>query len=275
MLTVELDFALSLTESVGWSSIRKDFEELLLFDQHGCFVGEEDGVPVGMVCALSYGPFGTIGNLIVVDDYRGQGRGALLMEHAMEYLRSSKGTEAMMLDSVPAAVPLYERLGFKKVCRSLRFAGRVEPRRSPIVRPMEGKDLMHILSIDRKHFGASRFLFISSGLAANPELSRVIEVDGDIVGYVMGSERYGHVRLAPWVMSNHFKLAEELLRDFAVQAGGRMIKLGVLESSRRAIGVLKVCGLLEKDASWRMVLGTDEKPEFSDGLFAIGSPMRG
>ncbi|MHA2378273.1 MAG: GNAT family N-acetyltransferase [Candidatus Thorarchaeota archaeon] len=274
MLTDDLDFALSLTEAEGWSSIRRDFEELLLFDPHGCFVGEEDGISIGMVCALSYGPFASIGNLIVVNDFQGQGKGAELMEHAMDYVKN-KGTDVMMLDSVPDAVPLYERLGFKKVCRSLRLAGYVEPRLSQRVRPMEGKDLMHILSVDRKYFGASRFLFISSGLAACPEFSIVVEVDGEIAGYVMGSERHGHVRLAPWIMSDHPEMAEDVLRDFAVQAGGLEIRAGVLETSRRAIGVYKACGLIEKGHSWRMVRGTEEKIEFSDEIYAIGSPMRG
>ena len=190
MTSADLGFAISLTEAVGWSSIRRDFEELLLFDPRGNFVGEEEGVPIGMVCALTYGPFASIGNLIVVNEFRGQGKGAELMEHAMDYVKN-KGTDVMMLDSVPAAVPLYERLGFKKVCRSLRLAGHVEPKLTQRVRPMEGKDLMHILSVDRKHFGASRFLFISSGLAACPEFSTVVEVDGDIAGYAMGANDMG------------------------------------------------------------------------------------
>ncbi|MFW9800459.1 MAG: GNAT family N-acetyltransferase [Candidatus Thorarchaeota archaeon] len=274
MTSADLDFAISLTEAEGWSSIKRDFEELLLFDPNGNFVGEEEGVPIGMVCALSYGHFASIGNLIVVNEFRGQGKGAELMEHAMEYVKN-KGTDVLMLDSVPAAVPLYERLGFNKVCRSLRLAGRIEPRRSLKIRPMEGRDLMHILSIDRKHFGASRFLFISNGLAACPEFSSVAEVDNEIVGYMMGSERHGHVRLAPWIMSAHAELAEEFLRDFAVEAGGLEIRAGVLETSRRAIGVYKACGLVEKGHSWRMVRGTREKIEFSDRIYAIGSPMRG
>lgn len=274
MTSADLGFAISLTEAVGWSSVKRDFEELLLFDPRGNFVGEEEGVPIGMVCALSYGPFASIGNLIVVDEFRGKGKGAELMEHAMDYVKN-KGTDVMMLDSVPAAVPLYERLGFKKVYRSLRLAGYVEPKLSQRVRPMEGKDLMHILSVDRNHFGASRFLFISSGLAACPEFSIVVEVEGDIAGYAMGSERHGHVRLAPWIMSDHTEFAKSVLQDFAVQARGLEIRVGVLETSRRAIGVYKACGLKEKGHSWRMVRGAKERIEFSDGIYAIGSPMRG
>ena len=76
-------------------------------------------------------------------------------------------------------------------------------------------------------------------------------------------------------MSDHTEFAKSVLQDFAVQAGGLEIRVGVLETSRRAIGVYKACGLVEKEHSWRMVRGSKERIEFSDGIYAIGSPMRG
>ena len=72
-----------LTSKEGWSGTRTDFEELLAFDSHGCFIGEENSERVSMVCAIPYGKFGNIGNLIVIDECRGRGLGATLMEHAI------------------------------------------------------------------------------------------------------------------------------------------------------------------------------------------------
>ena len=273
MQSTDIDFALSLTEDEGWSSIRRDFEELLLFDQHGCFIAEEDGISIGMACALSYGPFGTLGNLILVREYRGRRYGTRLMEHGLEYLKR-KGVKFTMLDAVPKAVPLYERLGFKKVCRSLRLRGRVEPVVSAKVRTLEDKDMLRILSIDREQFGANRFLFLGSALSSNPDLGRLLEVDGRIAGFMLGSRRHGFVRLAPWIMCSHFELAKSLLKDFAVRVGGKEIRAGVLETSRKAVAVFKDSGLYQESVSWRMVHGR-ERMEFSDGIFAIGSPMRG
>jgi GNAT superfamily N-acetyltransferase len=273
MQSSDIDFALSLTEEEGWSSIRSDFEELRLFDQHGCFIAEEEGISIGMACALSYGPFGTLGNLILVREYRGRGYGTKLMEHGLEYLKN-KGVRFTMLDAVPKAVPLYERLGFRKVCRSLRLRGRVEPVVSARVRTLEDKDMLRVLSIDREQFGANRFLFLGSTLSANPNLGRLLEVDGQIAGFLLGSRRRGFVRLAPWIMCSHFELAKSILKDFAVHVGGAEIRTGVLETSRKAIAALKESGLYQESFSWRMVHGKD-RIEFSDGLFAIGSPMRG
>jgi hypothetical protein len=75
-------------------------------------------------------------------------------------------------------------------------------------------------------------------------------------------------------MCSNFELAKSLLKDFAVQAGGKEIRAGVLETSRKAVGIFKASGLYQESFSWRMVLGKD-RMEFSDGIFAIGSPMRG
>ncbi|NHI83866.1 MAG: GNAT family N-acetyltransferase [Candidatus Thorarchaeota archaeon] len=275
MNTNDLGFAISLTEQEKWGSIREDFQELLLFDPNGSFIAEMNGEPIGMVCAISYGSFGFIGNLIVRSEYRKSGYGTTLMSHAIAYLKG-KGTDTVMLDAVQKAVPLYKKLGFKEMCNSLRYEGRVEPETSSNSRDMEDKDMMHILGIDRKHFGANRFLFLGSSLSRDPDLARVIEVGGRIVGYIMGSKRHGFVRLAPWIISECPELANEMLRDFAVRVEGKQIKLGVLESNTHAVKVMKAHAFYQKSYSVRMVLGAlprDMQP--SNAVYAIGSAMRG
>ncbi|MFX0107879.1 MAG: GNAT family N-acetyltransferase [Candidatus Hodarchaeota archaeon] len=274
MLFADLDFALELTTAEEWSSTRADFEELLLFDQHGSFIGMENEEPIGMVCCIPYGPFGFIGNLIVKKEYRGQGKGQKLMEYAMKYLQRRR-IETIMIDAVPAAESLYERLGFRKICRSLRLAGAVGPRISPDVRPMTDKDLLQIMNIDKIHFGANRFLFLGNSLSSEPDLSLVLEIDGVIAGYITGTRRHGAAHISPWIMDNHLDKAGELLQTFAAVAAEPIIKLGVLETNRPALGLFQRSGLMMKSYSWRMVAGPESYISFSDGMFAIGSPMRG
>ena len=67
-----------------------------------------------------YGASGFVGELIVVKEKRGRGIGRQLLQHAIAYLHS-RGVQNVLLDAPPAAVPLCERLGFRPVCRSLRF----------------------------------------------------------------------------------------------------------------------------------------------------------
>jgi ribosomal protein S18 acetylase RimI-like enzyme len=274
MTEADLDFAISLTSEEGWSSTRTDFEELLAFDSHGCFIGEENSERIGMVCAIPYGEFGNIGNLIVKDECRGRGVGAMLMEHAMSYLRG-KGASEVFLDGVQTAVSLYERLGFKKICKSLRLTGRVRGIHSNLVRPMTKMDLEDVFSIDDHHFKADRSFFIKSCLSHTPSLSKVLEVNRHITGYILGSYRQSSARIGPWVIDKYQQRAENMLRSFSAETGELPLHIGVLESNVRAVKLLRKLGFRVTNYSWRMALGEPCNIDFSKGLYAICSPARG
>jgi ribosomal protein S18 acetylase RimI-like enzyme len=270
----DLDFALSLTTLEGWSTTKKDFEELLQFNPRGSFIGEVDGDPVGMVCTVNYGEFGFIANLIVQDIYRGQNFGRILMEFAMKYLLDS-GVESILLDGVPKAVPLYERLGFRKIERSLRLEANITGRKSQHTRPMIENDLEEIAPFDSQYFGCQRDFFLRMRLLAYPEFSRVIELDGEIRGFIMGSWSGNSMRIGPWVMKAHDNFAECLLREFVEMTDASTFKIGVLESNVQSVMLLKQTGFEEKSYSWRMVYGKNTEATLSNHLYAIFSPVRG
>lgn len=274
MTEADLDFAVGLTSREGWSSTRLDFEELLAFDSHGCFIGEKNDERVGMVCAIPYGRFGNIGNLIVIDEQRGKGIGSNLMEHAMSYLLR-KGANELYLDGVQAAVSLYERLNYRKICKSLRLKGNVTGVSSNHVKPMTRMSLDDVLALDIQHFKVDRSFFIKSSLLHYPELSMVLEVDGDIAGYILGSRRNKSTRIGPWVMDRFPDMAEELLRAFAMETGDLALQVGVLESNVQAVSLLRRLGFKETSFSWRMAISESEDIGFSNGLYAICSPARG
>lgn len=274
MTEADLDFAISLTSKEGWSSTRIDFEELLAFDAHGCYIGEKNNEKAGMVCAIPYDKFGTISNLIVIDKYRGKGLGTILMEHAMNYL-DEKGISTIFLDGVQAAVSLYERLGFKKICKSLRFSGNITGEPSNYVRQMEISDLQKVLAIDKQYFKSDRAFFLNSCQENNPKLCIVLEIGSNIAGYMLGSPRKNSVRIGPWIMDQHLDKAEELLRAFVEKAGNQSVQLGVLETSVQAIHLMQKLGFTETSYSWRMARGNLENIEFSKGMYAIHSPARG
>jgi ribosomal protein S18 acetylase RimI-like enzyme len=274
MTKADLDFAFSLTSKEGWSSTKTDFEELLEFDSHGCFIGEENNERVGMVCAISYRHFGNIGNLIVIDDYRQKGLGSILMKQATSYLYG-KGASMIFLDGVQAAVSLYESLGFRKICKSLRLSGHITGKTSDRVRLIDSSDIDKVLAIDKQHFKADRAFFLRSCQKNNPNLCMLLKIDDSIAGYMLGSPRTGSVRIGPWIMDQHVDRAEELLRAFIAKVENQVVQLGILETSSPAIRLLQKIGFTETSYSWRMALGDLEHIEFSKGMYAIQSPARG
>ena len=125
----DIDFAFACTSAEGWQSKKEAFEGFLAHDPAGCFVGELDGRRIGICVGTKYQSHGFIGNLIVVRDMRGRGYGGRLFKHAIQYLQSS-GVESVFLDGASDAVPIYEKAGFRRICKSLRFVGKVEGRDS-------------------------------------------------------------------------------------------------------------------------------------------------
>ncbi|NHI89767.1 MAG: GNAT family N-acetyltransferase [Candidatus Thorarchaeota archaeon] len=274
MLKQDIDFALHLTSCEGWGSIALDFEELLAFDSESCFILEINEESVGMICTIPYDGFGFISNLIVLKEHRNRGLGAILMKHALGHLEG-RGARSHLLDGVLKAVPLYERFGFERRYKSLRLEGRVAPRISDDIREMVNADLNDINGFDAKFFGASRKDFLESRLKHFPSLCKVLEIDGYIEGYIMGSERRGFIRIGPWVMKTHSERAEALLQDFSSECEEMPLRIGILENNEGALHILQKHGFAQKSYSWRMIRGVRGSWTFSDHLYAIHSAARG
>ncbi|MHA1492581.1 MAG: GNAT family N-acetyltransferase [Candidatus Thorarchaeota archaeon] len=257
----DLEFALNLTTLEGWNP-------------KGSFIGEVDDEPVGMVCTVNYGEFGFISNLIVQNIYRGQNFGKILMEIAMKHLLDS-GTKSILLDGVPKAVSLYERLGFRKIAKSLRLEAELTGRNTQHSRPMTERDLEEIATFDSQHFGSQRDYFLRMRFSTFQEFGRVIEVDDKIQGFIMGSRSGSSVRIGPWVMNTQDEFAEQLLLEFAGMVEGNTLKIGVLENNVQALKLLDRYDFKEKSYSWRMLYGEDTEVTLSNHLYAIFSPARG
>ena len=270
----DLDFALDLIMLEGWTGTRQNLEELLRYDPKGSFIGEIDGKPMSMVCTVNYGEFGFIGNLIVQQLFRGQNFGKYLMEFAMKYLLDN-GTNSLLVDGVPKALSLYEKLGFRKIAKSLRLEAILTGSETKYTRQMTESDLSKIDVLDSRYFGGSREEFLRMRFVANPGLSKVIEIDGDLQGFIMGSHRRNSVRIGPMVVDGHSRSAEHLLAELSGKSEETIHKIGVLETNIHALKLLKQYGFKETSYSWRMVYGRDTEATLSNHLYAIGGPDRG
>lgn len=280
----EIHFAAFCTDQVGWGG--ETLEDFNMFYEHnaqGCLVAEEDGSPVGICVASPYGFHGFVGELIVLAANRGQGLGRALLDRAVLYL-VERGIFEVYLDGVLAAVPIYERAGFRKVCHSLRFKGKIAGRMPREVRMMTLADLPAVIALDREIFGDDRAFFLKQRLILHPHLSLVYERSGVIQGFLMGKQRKEAVTIGPWVQRSGVP-ETALLEGAASQAGTGDLSLGVLECNHKAVRTMLELGFnCRTDSPWRMVychanpgilragqgiLGTHPS------AWAIGSPAKG
>ena len=276
MTYADLDFAADCAAAEGWTSeTRDEFEGFLAYDPNGCFIAETGGRRIGICVATGYGESGFIGELIVLKEERGHGVGCQLVEHSVRYLQGL-GAQNVLLDGVPAAVSLYERVGFRKVCRSMRFTGKIQCKSHPHIQAKRAEHLSAVTHMDRRAFGADRSFFLKRRLSMYPEFCKVFTSDRQILGFIMG--RYGHglVSVGPWFVGQGIDHPEDLLRSLAKDEHPLDIRLGVLETNASAVATTHSLGLTaHQDPPWRMVLGRQGHLGTSSQLYAVGSPAMG
>ncbi len=277
MAEADLDFAASCAAAEGWlTETREEFETFLASDAPGCLIAERDGRRGGVCIASCYGRQGFIGELIVLRAFRGNGLGPQLFSRAVDYLQN-RGCRLISLDSVPRATSFYASSGFRKVCRSLRFRGRIQGESRPTVRPMTSKDFFRACDLDQQAFGADRSRFLGRRFVDDPQLAKVHIENEQIVGYIFGRRRSAVMWAGPWWVSPAAVDKAALLHTLARDAGELEINLGVLETNKEAVALLRSLAFQEKPASSiRMIFGAGEEGVgLSPELYAIGTPAKG
>jgi predicted GNAT family N-acyltransferase len=276
MTVDDTDFAFECTNNEGWQGTTKDtFVEHLAYDADGCFVAERNGKKVGICVATRYKETGFIGMLIVIGNERGKGYGTALFRKSIQYLNENN-IRNIYLDGDLDAVPIYEKYGFRKVCKSLRFTGRIKARHSDLIRQAAERDISKICELDSALFSDDRSFFLRRRHSLFPNLFHVAEVDNRIAGYITAHQGNGLIAVGPWAVTGESIPAAALLESLAAETGDSEMRVGVLESNRRASDLMRSAGTFnEQTYSWRMVLGDSDSLGVHNDLFAIGSGAKG
>lgn len=274
-LPTDVDFAAALTAAEGWTGeSREVIAGFFHYDPQGCFLAEQDGERAGICIAVNYGRSGFVGELVVVPKARGGIIGPRLLDAAIDYLHDN-GTEDIHLDGVLGAVPYYQRVGFRPICRSRRFVGTPPRGESPPVRPMRGDDMDEVCALDQIAFGADRSYFLRLRFRLYPRLARVYESGGRISGFVMGLETGEKISVGPWIADAPCPDPTALLRSLSSVAD-RPMRIGILETHERGIRLLEsLGGFQEHPHSMRMSMGSGRSLGQSRQAFAVCSPAMG
>jgi ribosomal protein S18 acetylase RimI-like enzyme len=98
-------------------------------DPAGIFVAEDNGRVVGYITTWQdrEAGIGHIPNIAIAPEYRGQGLGRVLIEHALAHFRASGLTHAKIETLAQNAVGnhLYRDLGFVEVARQVHFVAKL------------------------------------------------------------------------------------------------------------------------------------------------------
>jgi ribosomal protein S18 acetylase RimI-like enzyme len=204
------------------------------------------------------------------------GIGRALMLSAIQYLQNMQ-IQAVFLDGVQKAIPLYAALGFVSICRSLRFFGQIEAEESPDVRPMNTDDLQEVMDLDNQTFGDDRGFFLKKRWQNYPDLAFVWRQNHQITGYLFGRVGMGGwVTAGPWVNLNEQTTDIALLSHFQSKIGNQPFSIGILENRKSIIPQIVMAGMQPRsDPPTRMILGKGDNLDDNNHCCAIGSPAKG
>jgi GNAT superfamily N-acetyltransferase len=96
---------------------REVFDNAPVWDGFMSYVGYVDDVPVSTTSIVSGAGVIGVYNVATLPGSRRRGFGEAVMRHALEEVRRELGVERVILQSTPAGLALYERMGFRTVAR--------------------------------------------------------------------------------------------------------------------------------------------------------------
>jgi GNAT superfamily N-acetyltransferase len=230
----DLKSCAALAVDRGWWPERGKWS-LLLASSDAFGIDAPDGQGLaGTVILTRWGAdCGGIGMMLIASRYGGQGLGRALMEHV---LRAAEDLGAVSLFATGAGRPLYDKLGFKPVRRSVAFRGhfRADPqinnskRRSERagadslegssgnVRVATEADLPAILTLDRAAYGADRERILTR-LPAFAERIVVLETSEGIAGYAAAWRTEAYMMIGP-LMAADGAAARRLVTELAAHS---------------------------------------------------------
>lgn len=204
-----------------------------------------------------------LGMMLVANRYGGRGLGRTCMEYA---LRAAGEATDVWLYATDSGRPLYEKLGFKPVRKSVAYRGRFrfnpqagKPKKGEAptaptgtIRVATEADLPVIMDLDRATYGADRERILSR-LPSFADRIVVLESSEGIVGYAAGWRTEAYTMVGP-LMSPDGESARRLVTDVAAHSPVA-IRLDIDPDRPELPNWANGCGLLATERTVVMVHG--------------------
>lgn len=161
----DMTYIIKKATKEGWNPGLNDGTAFFSADPKGFFIGEYNHEKISCISAVRYNGFGFIGLYIVEEDFRGNGFGLALWNHAMSYLNGLN----IGLDGVVAQQENYKKTGFNLAHTNMRFkyipthAPSIEQPDHIISAPLV--DFETLLAYDLAHFPARRETFLRNWIS--------------------------------------------------------------------------------------------------------------
>ena len=194
-----IDSILDLMTKEGWYYY--DYRELkrYLDLNEACFTLLDSDRVAGCIFSTNYGNQAWLGNIVVAAESRGRGHAAALIRTVTDHLHSKSQISTFRLGSVPLAIGLYEKAGFR--AESFNTAqqaslpldmpeGPVVLTNSVRLQELMPSDLTSAAAIDAVYFKSDRLKLLTQLYGDSIKAgSLCLKIDGELVGFIMFRRR--------------------------------------------------------------------------------------
>ena len=256
MKTDDFPFAVQLANTMNWNMTEDDFKFMMNLEPQGCFVQFNSNQRIGIATTISFEKAGWFGNFILKEDARGKGAGTLLLKHAIDYLKS-KDAETIGLYAYPQLVNFYQRFGFEPDSDFSVLKGKAAiPATQETLREAEKRDILEVIELDGKCFGANRKKLLEQILLNEKNFCFVSTENNKIIGYI-AAKVYGEMaEVGPLIChANHQEAAALLLKRILNRLKGLDVFMYVPKKETLLLAMLREMGFEEDFRVVRMFLG--------------------
>jgi GNAT superfamily N-acetyltransferase len=219
----EAEACTRLSALAGWTHEPADWRARLAAGQ-GLGLRRDGRLVACGLLLPGHGEAAFLGNLLTEPESRGQGHAATLLDAALDLCRR-QGRRAYLI-AVPKAVPLYLRMGFRKIATIRSFRG-APPAAAPLaVRRAEPAHLRWNLAQDEAAWGTSRAALLRDQAARFPQHVWIADGESGPCGFAMAADRGGVRNIGP-VIAAQPECATRLA--LAAMQGAARVRLDSLE----------------------------------------------
>lgn len=256
----DFSFAAELANTMNWNMTSEDFEFNSQLEPNGCFMLLSGQERIGLATCISYGKVGWFGNLVVKKAYRKQGAGALLVNHAVSYLKSS-GVATIGLYAYTYLTDFYAKIGFKRdidfvVLKTKKVTAPTISEAIENIRPIKQPDIREVLDFDKHSFGAQRSKTLEPIFQNANNLCYVTYENTQVIGYIASKVFDQIAEIGPLVCNTDYpKTIPNLLQSVLSKLNGKEAYLYLPATKTELLNIVAKAGFKEELFLARMFLG--------------------
>ncbi|PRY26302.1 N-acetylglutamate synthase-like GNAT family acetyltransferase [Aliiruegeria haliotis] len=258
MTRSELPTILEWAAAEGWNPGHDDAPAFHAADPEGFFVAERDGRLAAAISVINHSDsFAFLGLYICHPEFRGQGVGLALWNHALEHA----GSRIVGLDGVPDQQANYRRSGFVAASETTRFEGTLPGASRAGLRVATDADTQEMIArcAAANGYGMDRFLSVWF----RPEESRQSVVldgaDGGMAGFATWRHCRNGVKIGPLVAED-LATATALIDGIAARHPEVRLVIDVPREMTSLAEHCKAVGMTSAFSTARMYRGTAPVP---------------